>query len=174
MIEQRGNGDWRVIQEPLLCVSWSWDLNCETQLLVPGRSPCPWRQATDCPNQGIPSTLPSIASSSSAHRYTHPVLAPLCIVLLLPRGQGEVGYSWDHGTLFPYKGLEGQHDTRCVSSIVLGVSADSLLGTRLTEWGMACDAWQQVWLLGGMFCCCAHLAILGLLSDTHVVSVCCP
>ena len=117
-------------------MSQVWGLNRETQLSVPGCSPCPRHQATDCLNRDIPSTLPNIASSSSAHRYAYLTLAPLHIVLLILQGQGEVGHSWDHGTLSPYKGLGGQHETRCVSSIVLGVSADSLWVIRLSELGM--------------------------------------
>ena len=35
-------------------------------------------------------------------------------------------YSLVHGTLSPDKGLEGPHETHCVSSIVLEVSVDSL------------------------------------------------
>ena len=97
-------------------MSWVQGLNCETQLLVPGHSPCPWHQATDCPNRGIRSTLPSTVSSSSDHRYAHPTLAPLHIVLLLPQGQVVGSYNWDHGTLSPYKGLGGQYETRHVSS----------------------------------------------------------
>ena len=98
-------------------------MNYETQLLALGRCPYPWHQATDCPNQSITSTLLNIASFSSAHSCVHPVLAPLHIVLLLPRGQVVVGHNWDRGTPSLYKGLQGRHETRRVSSIVREVSA---------------------------------------------------
>ena len=100
-------------------------LNYGTQLLVPGRSPYPWHQATDCPNQGTPSILLDIVSSSSARGCAHPILAPLRIVLPLQSSQVVVGRNWHRGTPSPYKGLEGLHETRRVSSIVLGVSVDS-------------------------------------------------
>ena len=126
MVEQRrGDGKSGGVQGPFLCVSGVRYLNYGTQLLILGRFPCPWHQATDCPNRDIPSTLPNTVSSSSACSCTQPILAPLHIVLLLPRGQAVGGYSWGCGTPFPYKGLEGPHETHCVSSIVLGVSADS-------------------------------------------------
>ena len=80
----RGDRYWRDVQWPFLYVSWVRDLNYGTQLSVPGCSPYPWHQATDCPNQGIPSTLPNIVVSSRAHKCAHPILAPLRIVLLLP------------------------------------------------------------------------------------------
>ena len=99
-------------------------LNYGTQLSVLKRSSCPWHQATDYPNWGIPSTLPDTVSSSSAHSCAHPTLAPLHIVLPLPQGQVAAWHSWDCGTPFPYKGLEGPHETHRVSSIVLEVSAD--------------------------------------------------
>ena len=126
MVEQRrGEEKSRGVQGPFLCVSRVHSLNCGTQLLILGRSPCPWHQATGCLNQDIPSTLPNTVSSSSAHSCAHPILAPLCIVLLLPRGQVVDGHNWDRGTPFPYKGLEGLHETRRVSSTVRGLSADS-------------------------------------------------
>ena len=98
-------------------------LNYETQLLVPGHSPCPWHQATDCPNWGIPSIILNTASSSSTRGCAHPILVLLRIVLLLPRGQVVVRRSWDRGTPFLCKGLRDPHETHCVSSIVLGASA---------------------------------------------------
>ena len=119
MVEWRGDRDWRGVRGPFLCVSCVQGLNCGTQLSIPGHSPCPWHQATDCPNRDIPSTLPNIVSSSSAHRYTHPVLTPLHIALLLPQGQVVANHSWGCGTPFPSKGLGGQHETHHVSSIVL-------------------------------------------------------
>ena len=126
MVEKRrGNGEREDVLGPFLCVSGVRDLNYETQLSVPGRSPCPWHQATDCLNQGTPSTLPSIVSSSSAHSGAHPVLAPLRIVLLLPQGQVVVRHNWDRGTPFLYKGLSDPHETHHVSSIVLESSADN-------------------------------------------------
>ena len=83
MVElRRGKGGLEDVAGHFLCVSRVRDLNHETQLLVPERSPYPRHQATDCPNQGTPSILPNIASSSSAHDCTHPVLAPLHIVPL--------------------------------------------------------------------------------------------
>ena len=113
-------------------------LNYGTQLLVPERSPYSWHQATDCPNRGIPSTLPNTVSSSSTHSCTHPTLAPLCIVLPLPQGHVGVGYSLVRRTLFLYKGLGGQCETQRVSSFFLGASADNLWAIRLSEWGMVC------------------------------------
>ena len=98
-------------------------LNYETQLLVPGCSPCSWHQATDCPNRGIPSILPNTASSFSARGCTHPILVLLRIVLLLPRGQVVVGCNWDCGIPSLCKGLRDPHETHRVSSIVLGASA---------------------------------------------------
>ena len=84
MVERRGEGkEWGDVQGPFLCVSGVHGLNHGTQLLVLGHSPYPWHQATDCPNQGTLSILPSIASFSSARDCAHPTLAPLCIVLLL-------------------------------------------------------------------------------------------
>ena len=84
MVEWRGEGKGQGdVQGPFLCVSGVRGLNYGTQLLVPGHSPYPWHQATDCPNQDTPSILPGIVSSSSAHGCTHLTLAPLCIVLLL-------------------------------------------------------------------------------------------
>ena len=117
-------------------MSWVQSLNYETQLLPLGCSPYPWHQPTDCPNLGIPSTLPDIVASSSAHGYVHLGLAPLCIVPLLPQGQVKVSYSLDCGTLFLYKGLGGQCETHSVSSTVLGASADSLWAIRPSEWGI--------------------------------------
>ena len=82
---KRGKGD----EEPedvlglLLYVSGVRGLNYGTQLLVPGRSPCPGHQATDCLSRDTPSTLLGIASSSSAHNGAHPALVPLRIVLRL-------------------------------------------------------------------------------------------
>ena len=120
-----GNGEHEDVLGLFLCVSEVRSLNCETQLLVPECSPYLWHQATDCPNRDILSTLPNTASSSSAHSCAHPALAPLHIVLLLPRGQAVVRCNWDCGTPFLYKGLEGPHETHRVSSIVPGLSADS-------------------------------------------------
>ena len=99
-------------------------LNYETQLSVLGRSPCPWHQATDCPNRGILSTLPNTASSSSARGCAHPILVLLRIVLLLSRVQVVVRRNWDRGTPSLCRGLRGLHETHRVSSIVLGASAD--------------------------------------------------
>ena len=100
-------------------------LNYETQLLVPECSPYLWHQATDCPNWGIPSTLPNTVSSSSAHSCTHPILAPLHIVLLLLQGQVVVGRNWDRGIPSLSKGLVGPRETRCVFSIVIELSDGS-------------------------------------------------
>ena len=92
MIElRRGSEEHVDIQRPFLCVSGVLGLNYGTQLSILGHSPCPWHQATDCPDRGIPSTLPNTVSSSSAHGYVRLELAPLRIVLLLPQGQVEVG-----------------------------------------------------------------------------------
>ena len=99
------------------------DSNYGTQLLVPGRSPCPWHQATDCLNRDIPSILPSTASFSSARSCARLVFAPLRIVLLLPQGQVAVGRNWDRGTPSLYKGLRDLRETHRVSSIVLEASA---------------------------------------------------
>ena len=110
---------------PFLCVSGVLGLDYGTQLSALGRCSYPWHQATDCLNQGIPSTLPNTVSSSSAHSCAHLTLVPLRIVLLLPRGQVAVGHNWDRGTLSLYKGLEGQHETHHVSSIVRGALTDN-------------------------------------------------
>ena len=83
MVAWRGDESREDVQLSFLCVSWVRSSKHETQLLIPGCSPCLWCQPTDCPNQGIPSTLPNTVSSSSAHTDTHPVLAPLHIVLRL-------------------------------------------------------------------------------------------
>ena len=132
MIEKKGDGDRRYVQWPFLCVSWVRGLNHGTQLSIPGCSPCPWYQPTDCLNQGIPSILPDIVVFPSTHKCAHPILAPLHIVLLLLQGQVEVSYNLGCGTPFPYKGLGGQRETCHVSSIVLGSSADSLWAIRLS------------------------------------------
>ena len=84
MVERRGKGkEQGDVQGPFLCVSGVLSSNHGTQLLDLGRFPYPWHQATDCPNQGTLSILPSIASSSSARSCARPTLAPLHIVLLL-------------------------------------------------------------------------------------------
>ena len=84
MVEwKRGDGGHGDVQGLFLCVSGVHSLNHGTQLLILGRSPCPWHRATDCLNWGIPSILPNTASSSSTHDCAHLVLAPLRIVLLL-------------------------------------------------------------------------------------------
>ena len=47
-------------------------------------------------------------------------------------------YHWYCRTPSPYKGLGGLHETCHEPSIVLEVSADSLLVIRLSGWGMVC------------------------------------
>ena len=85
MVEQkREDGEDGDVQGPFLSVSGVRSLNDETQLSVPGRFPCPWHQATDYLNQGIPSILPNIASFFSARDCARPILVLLRIVLLLP------------------------------------------------------------------------------------------
>ena len=126
MVEQRrGDGKSGGVQELFLSVSGVCGLNDGTQLLVPGRFPCSWHQATDCLNRGTLSTLPNTVSSSSARGCARLIFAPLRIVLLLPRGQAVVRRNWDRGTPSLCKGLRDPHETRRVSSIVLGVSADT-------------------------------------------------
>ena len=126
-------------------------LNYRTQLLVPGHSPCPWHQATDCPNQGIPSILPDIVVFSSAHKCAHPSLAPLHIVLLLPQGQVVDGCSLDCGTPSLYKGLRDLCETHCVSSIVLDISADSRSVIGASGLGMVHGVLVLVLLWDDMF-----------------------
>ena len=84
MVEMRGDRSWSNAQDFFLCMSWVQSLKCETQLSVPGHFPYLEHLPIDYPSQGTLSTLPDTASSSSAHRYTHPALAPLHIVLFLP------------------------------------------------------------------------------------------
>ena len=80
---RRGGEESGGVQGPFLCVSGVRCLNHGTQLSILGHFPYPGHQATDCLNRDIPSTLPNIVSSSSAHNCSHPVLAPLHIVLRL-------------------------------------------------------------------------------------------
>ena len=60
-----------------------------------------------------------------------------------------VRHNWHHGTPSPYKGLEDPHETRRVSSIVLGVSADNQWVIRLAGWEKVHDVSVLVLLLVG-------------------------